>query len=195
MTSWVISIDQGHPQHWAIAKQHRFWDMTANYKIMLGDNVYFWQGGGSLLSQAIATSSTFPIDSTAEKPWEDSGQRIYKSRFEFHMVSEQPSSQPAWGDIRKRLSQSVAPQVPRAFEAPADEEVLASYFPSDVTVGGAFDDEERSKELERFGFDLRVFDMRAIARRQGQPGDCRANGVRGVHLVTASRPRACGRRR
>lgn len=51
MTSWVITIDKDHPQHWGIAKQHRFWDMTKHLPIELGDTIYFWQAGDSMVAQ------------------------------------------------------------------------------------------------------------------------------------------------
>ena len=63
MTSWVITIDKDHPQHWGIAKQHQFWDMTKHFPIQLGDHIYFWQAGDSMVAQCRATGSAFPIDS------------------------------------------------------------------------------------------------------------------------------------
>ena len=46
MTSWVITIDKGHPQHWAIAKHHSFWDMTKFFPIGLGDTILLLAGRG-----------------------------------------------------------------------------------------------------------------------------------------------------
>ena len=46
MTSWIVAIDKTYPQHWTIAAEHGFWDMTKDIKIEAGDSVYFWLSGG-----------------------------------------------------------------------------------------------------------------------------------------------------
>lgn len=166
MTSWVSIIDSKYPQHWEIAKQHGFWDMTSSQKVSLGDTVYFWQGGGSLVSQCTATSSYFPLIGAEQLPWEDSGEREYKARFTFAVESEEPNAKPAWGDLQKQWGVLYPPQF-RSFDDPAEESVLSQYF-NTTPVPNPYRDQERDEEMARLGLDLRTFDLRSIARRQGQ---------------------------
>lgn len=168
MTSWVIPIAGTHPQHWEVAKSHGFWDMTKGHKVLLGDTVYFWQaGGGSLLAQCTATSSYHPLDARMTSPWEDSGEREYVARFTFDVLSDKPTAAPRWLDLQQQWGKQLPPQV-RSFADPEDEQVLAQYFSTQKVVA-PYTDEDRKRELERLGFDLRTFNFRAIAQRQGQP--------------------------
>jgi hypothetical protein len=128
MTSWVITIDKDHPQHWDIAKRHRFWDMTKHFPIGLGDTVYFWQAGGSMVAQCRATASAFPIGIGHRTPWEDGGLRTYRARVDLEVLSERPKEQPKWGDLQARMRKKVMLQTPRSFEHPKDEAALASLF-------------------------------------------------------------------
>lgn len=168
MTSWVILIASNYPQHWKIAKKHGLWDMTSRRDVALGDTVYFWQAGGSILSQCTATSSAYPMSSQDAEPWEDSGEREYVARFHFDCLSESPKAQPRWGELQKQWAKPYPLQL-RSFSDPADEAVIAQYFDS-APVSQPFNDAEREEELKRLEFDLRTFALRAIAQRQGQQG-------------------------
>lgn len=197
MTSWVITIDKAHPQHWAVAKKHGFWDMTGFHKVGLGDTIYFWQAGGSLVSQCVATTAAYPVTPDTAGPWEDSGARIYRGRFHFDVVSDEPVRQPTWGDLQSEMVKEVSLQAPRAFDDPADEARLASCFrPTDELIQ-TYRDELREAELAAMGFDLRSYDMRAIARRQGQQafrnalieayaGKCAVTGATTVDVLEAA---------
>ncbi|WP_338751860.1 HNH endonuclease [Janibacter alittae] len=166
MTSWVAIIDSKYPQHWEIAKQHGFWDMTSAHKVSLGDTVYFWQGGGSLVSQCTATSSYVPLTGAEQLPWDDSGERDYKARFTFDLESEAPITEPAWSDLQKQWGGLYPPQF-RSFDDSVQEAVLSQYFDT-TPVPNPYRDQEREEEMSRLGLDLRTFDLRSIARRQGQ---------------------------
>lgn len=168
MTSWIVLIASNYPQHWKIAKSNGFWDMTSRRDVALGDTVYFWQAGGSILSQCTATSSAYPMTAEDAEPWEDSGEREYVARFHFDCLSESPKAQPRWGELQKQWSKPYPLQL-RSFSDPADEAVIAQYFDS-FPVSKPFSDAEREDELKRLGFDLRTFALRAIAQRQGQQG-------------------------
>lgn len=172
MTSWVVLIANNYPQHWNIAKEHGFWDMTSRREVALGDTVYFWQAGGSILSQCTATSSAYPMTAQDELPWEDSGEREYVARFHFDLLSESPQAQPRWGQLQKQWTKPYPLQL-RSFSDPKEEAVIAQYFDS-APVSRPFSDAERNDELERLGFDLRTFALRAIAQRQGQQSFRRA---------------------
>lgn len=175
MASWVITMSKDYPKHWEIAKQHGLWDMTSSWQIDAGDDVYFWQaGGGSFLGRTRATSDAREVIPSDRLPWQDAGEREYVARFTFDLLSAAPTSQPKWGDVLQRLSMSAMTlQAPRRFDNPADEAVLASYF--DETERGTepvdpdYSDQERERDLKKFGYDLRRYTMRAIAMREGQP--------------------------
>lgn len=166
MTSWVVFIHKDHPEHWGIAHDAGYWDMTSHHKIELGDTVYFWQSRGSLVSQCTATTSAYPISSTDKQPWDDTGVRTYRARFEFDCLSQDPSSQPRWQELRDQWGYDYYPRL-RAFEDPLEEQVLAQYF-STAPIAAPYRDAEREAEMKRLGFDNRTYAMRSIAQRQGQ---------------------------
>lgn len=167
MTSWVAVIDSSYPQHWDIAKQSGYWDMTAEHKVELGDTVYFWQGGDSLIAQCTATSSRYPIPMGSALPWADAGARAYTTRFELDCLSESPNARPSWGDLQRQWGKRYPPQF-RSFDDRAAEAVLARYFDT-APIVDPYDDAERQRELERLGYDHRTYAMRSINQRQGQP--------------------------
>lgn len=166
MASWIVFIHKDHPEHWGIALDANFWDMTSHHKIELGDTVYFWQAGGSLVSQTTATTAAYPITSSDRQPWDDTGTRTYKARLEFDCLSESPSDQPTWQELRDQWGYDYYPRL-RSFTAPAEEEVIARYFASHP-IADPYRDAERDAEMDRLGFDNRTFAMRSIAQRQGQ---------------------------
>ena len=86
-TSWVLSIDETHPQHWDYAIGTGFWDLRTSRKIQAGDLVYFWQTKGSFVGRVRATSDVYPIDaSTAQPgPWDD-WPGTYEARFDFALL-------------------------------------------------------------------------------------------------------------
>lgn len=195
MTSWIVVIDSKYPQHWGIAKARGFWDMTSMQQIALGDTIYFWQGGGSLVAQCSATSTCGQITDDMEQPWEDSGEREYKARFEFDLLSEAPRETPAWGTLQKRWGKPYLAQL-GAFRNPAEAAVLADYFDTDP-ITAPYSDDERDRELEKLGFDMRTFAWRSIAQRQGQKEfrqrlmaayvrRCAVTGTRSEHVLEAA---------
>ena len=169
MTSWVVTIDAQHPEHWKIAKKHGFWDMTKFRKVGFGDLVYFWQAGGSLLAQCQVTQGAFPISPTHPTPWEDSGQRPYVARFHFDVLSEAPLEQPSWSQLQSPMEKKMTPQFFPSFTSEGDEARLADFFPPSLGVEVHYDDEVFAEELAALG-DQRAFDLRAIHHSQGQQG-------------------------
>lgn len=166
MASWIVFIHADHPEHWGVALGAGFWDMTSHHKIELGDTVYFWQAGGSLVAQTTATTSAYPITSSDRQPWDDTGTRTYKARFEFDCLSESPTGQPTWQNLRDQWGYNYYPRL-RPFTDAAEEKVIAQYFATQP-VRDPYRDAERDAELKRLGFDNRTFAMRSIAQRQGQ---------------------------
>lgn len=174
MTSWIVTIDKKHPGHWAIAKQHGFWDLTKHRDIAKGDIVYFWQAGKSFLAQTRATSDAAPLQPGATASWEDSGTRKYASRFEFDVLDEAPREQPQWvKEIGPRLAGKTPDlrSIPR-FDDPSDEALFAQFFREAHTPRDpqqTLDDTRRERVLDNLDEDLRVRRLQLVALRQGQP--------------------------
>ncbi len=196
MASWVITMSKDYPQHWDIAKRHGFWDMTSRRDVILGDLVYFWLAQGSLLGQARATSDAEPITDVSVSPWDDSGERDYTWRFSFEVLDDQPRSQPAWNEIAARLSKPYPLLSPPRLTDPADETVLASYFSETTLEIYSLTDAQREAEIEAMGFDVRRFEYRAIAMRQGRGrfrtalvaayGACAVTGTTAMSVLEAA---------
>ncbi|GAA5165907.1 HNH endonuclease [Ornithinimicrobium tianjinense] len=179
MTSWVVTIDRQHPGHWAIAKEHGFWDLTRGRAIAAGDLVYFWQAGKSFLAQTRATSDAMPLEPGSTASWEDSGTRSYAARFEFEVISESPLAQPKWIiDVGPQLTGKVPDlrSIP-SFDHP-DDERLASYFaasPLEVVLAELLleSPDEPSEEVVRLDLSILDEDQRKVveqivAIREGQ---------------------------
>lgn len=211
MASWVITMSKDYPQHWEIAKQHGFWDMTARRPIQTGDDVYFWLAGGSFLGRTRATSDAREVTSADVPPWEDTGERTYTWRFTFELLSGAPLGQPKWGEVVEEMTNPrMTLHGPRRFDNPHDEHVLASYFePAPATSTGsvledvpagpidAYPEQERTQDLARFEDDLRRYISRAIAMREGQPQfrqslletygrTCAVTGTTAVYVLEAA---------
>lgn len=143
MTSWVITISKEQPQHWGYAREHGLWDMPKNFPIRSGDLVYFRVAGGGLVGQTVATRDARPMSSRDEVPWDD-GRDPYTTRFTFRLLSDQPLRQEPWGRTAARLTKKPVMQVPRSWDDPHDEAVLASYFDPVRSATGI---EHRMQEL------------------------------------------------
>lgn len=201
MTSWIVAIDKTYPQHWTIAAQHGFWDMTKNIKIEAGDSVYFWLSGRSLVSRTVATADARPWRRGDVPPWEDSGARVYRFRFTFRVVSEDPVDQPSWGTLQAATGVTASPHFgPNKVTSPQGEAWLAARFaatPPAPVPDVYLAPEVRIEVDELLGHDLRERALRAIALRQGQPafrsdlmkayaGTCAVTGYRTESVLEAA---------
>lgn len=154
MSSWVVTISKDYPQHWDYARQHGVWDMPKRFPIRAGDRVYFRLAGGPLLGQTLATSDPQPLTTTDEVPWDD-GREPYTTRFTFQLLSDQPRRTEPWGRTAARLTKNPVMQVPRSWDSPRDEAVLASYFEEvALTPEQSMDDAKRAQVLADLGEDL-----------------------------------------
>lgn len=169
MASWVITISKDFPQHWDYARQHGVWDMPKRFPVRAGDHVYFRLAGGPLLGQTLATSDARPLAAADEVPWDD-GREPYTTRFSFQLLSDLPRRREPWGRTAGQLSKNPVMQVPRSWDSPQDEAVLASYFDEvQLTPQQALDDARREQILADLDQDLRVRRLQLVALRQGQP--------------------------
>jgi hypothetical protein len=165
MTAWVIVIRKGNEEHWDIAQEHGYWDMLKSVPIQPGDALYFWQSGGSFVGRAQA-GQLRRLTESDEHPWND--REHYTTRVAITATDGRPVKTPRWSEVEALLDRRVSLRghVPRL--EGADESVLAGFF-ADDDLSRAYRDDERRLELESLGYDMREFDVRAIARRQGQP--------------------------
>lgn len=186
MTSWVVSIDGDHPNHWQIAKRSGFWDLSKERDIQQGDLVYFWQAGKSFLAKTRATTDAVPIAPGMPASWEDSGKRQYASRFEFEVLDEAPAEKPRWiKDVGPRLTGKTPDlrTIPK-FDHPDDEHLLASYFSSSPVEKVLFDllkdvGTEAEADMARLDLNVLTEDQREmveklVAMREGQSAFRRA---------------------
>lgn len=101
MAAWIIGIDEANPEHWDYAKTHGFWDMTVHRAFEIGDVLYFWQAGGSLLGSALVTEATHEIAAGTWMPWnlEDIKRGQYRNRVRFNVLDEASAGTPRWGEL------------------------------------------------------------------------------------------------
>ncbi len=127
-----------------------------------------------------ATEDAYAIaESTAAPgPWADWGKerpKPYRARFALDVVDHVASRAPRWAQVQTDLGVDINPGWKYNF-SPQQEAVLASYFSDSAAVSERvlpvdtdYSDLERERDLEKFGYDLRRFTLRAIAMREGQP--------------------------
>lgn len=171
MASWIVAIANTHPQHWRIAAEHGFWDMTKHADIRMGDTVYFWLTKASLVSKTIALTDAAPLTPADVPPWEDSGVRTYTTRFYLAVLSDDPLEQPRWGTVADQTKTRAGLNFgPQRIDDPRGEAWLAAQFPGgSADVDFQFNATLRAEVENLLGEDLRERAVRAIALRQGQP--------------------------
>lgn len=131
MTSWVLSIDAAHPQHWDYAQQAGFWDLRTKRGIGAGDLVYFWQSGQSFAGRVRATTDVYDLQpGMTPGPWDD-WPGPYRARFDFEVLDAAPVSEPRWGEILAGVSVKQGPNWAPRYTSAQDEAVVAAYFDSD----------------------------------------------------------------
>lgn len=101
MAAWIIGIDKDNPEHWAYAQEHGFWDMTLHRPFQVGDILYFWQAGGSLLGRVEVTAATDELEPGTPMPWnlEDSKREQYRYRVHFKVTHDSSARAPRWGEL------------------------------------------------------------------------------------------------
>jgi hypothetical protein len=102
MPTWIIGIDRDNPEHWEYAQQHRFWDMTTSRPFMVGDTLYFWQAGASLLGSVRVTRATEEIGPGTWMPWNlaDDKREKYRHRVHFEPFHTSSANTPTWGELK-----------------------------------------------------------------------------------------------
>lgn len=101
MTAWIIGIDRHNPEHWRFAQDCGYWDMTRWQPFDVGDTLYFWQAGRSLLGSAAVTRSTEEIESGTWMPWniDDEKRGAYRYRVYFTVIHATSACRPTWTQL------------------------------------------------------------------------------------------------
>lgn len=105
MVGWIFTIDEKFPQHWDIAQRSGFWDVTKNYEVQEGDNIFFWQTGRNrgLRGHVRATQDMRALEPGEYQPWSPSDPRQYAYRVRFEVISNRIRKQPNWNDIQTTI--------------------------------------------------------------------------------------------
>ena len=99
MTSWVITIDKGMPDHWERAKISGFWDLPRRRRIVRGDLLYFWLSGTGMIGLAKAMTDTFDY-SRKDGPWRDATSGRYRQRVFINPLDSLVRRSASWTEIK-----------------------------------------------------------------------------------------------
>lgn len=108
----MFTIAADFPQHWDIARQHGFWDVTRGRRVERGDTLLFWQSGGQgLRALAVASRDTEEFAPESRRlPWSPNDKRLqsYRYRIYFDLLSESPQERWNWADVQQKVLDSGA---------------------------------------------------------------------------------------
>ncbi|GAC81298.1 HNH endonuclease [Gordonia malaquae] len=126
MASWIFTIKGEHPEHWGYAADSGFWDIVNRKDVKAGDDIFFWQGKGSLVSWTVASDDAIDIvDSMPPAQWND---RPYVRRIPIDIVSEEPIVDISWTDLAENTGITAKP-LNGQIRVPTDaEEYLRALF-------------------------------------------------------------------
>lgn len=113
MTTWIFGISAHDPEHWDIAKQHGLWDLTKDWGVRSGDDIYFWQSElptsspykDRLVGLVRATSDLRELrPADYPLPWKKSDKNLkkYRHRVDVEVVNPRSSSDADWTEIQRR---------------------------------------------------------------------------------------------
>ncbi|CAN5206756.1 hypothetical protein BH24ACT12_BH24ACT12_25700 [soil metagenome] len=173
MSGYVITIGTGREHNWDLARRNQIWAMRANYGIRAGDDLFFWQAGGvGLIAHARATTDGTPVTRRDRLPWPDHQDKPYQWKFGIQVLSEPPSAvETRWRVIQRLLGTgAIASNAASRIEVEHRlQGFIALFDPAHDSLAAAHaavdDERQQLGSVE----DARTFDLRAVARRQGQP--------------------------
>jgi hypothetical protein len=163
MSGFVFRIDAGQSHHWDYAKSEGFWDFNLGHSIRAGDECYFLVNNGQVVGRAHARGPRAPIGPADQGPWAEG--RTYHYRVQLHGFIDYAESvgEP---EIVEALGRGLNPRSSSVLDNRQLDRMRGLLEAANVP---SLSDVERRAELEALGYDLREFDLRAIARRMGQP--------------------------
>ncbi|MGB3698799.1 MAG: HNH endonuclease signature motif containing protein [Gordonia sp. (in: high G+C Gram-positive bacteria)] len=126
MASWIFMIGPKHPEHWGYAVDSGFWDIVSRRNVKAGDDVFFWQSKGSLISWTTATEDE--IDIVEDMPpaaWND---KPYVRRIPIEVVSEEPKVDITWTTLANGAGITAKPSNGQILVPEGGEEYLRTLF-------------------------------------------------------------------
>lgn len=159
MASWIFTIGPDHPEHWGYAVDSGFWDIVNKKDVKAGDDVFFWQGRGSLVSWATATDDA--IDIVEDMPPAEWNDRSYVRRIPIEIVSEEPSVDIRWTELAENTGITAKPLNGQIRVPEGAEEYLRSLFAAEP---GESDDSTEPTDYP----DTRATITTTIKQRRGQ---------------------------
>lgn len=176
MTSWIISIDKDHPQHWDYAKRDKAWDLRTRREIRRGDTVYFWQATQGLAGRGLVAADVRDSPTTG-LPWDDGGTTRYNGRIDFAWLQDYEGAGLTWSEVQGRTGIAGGPNiVPRTSDSAIERRLAdlfgeqresdASDLPSSEAAAIAA---LVAPDVSDLATDRRERTLAAIRLRQGQP--------------------------
>ncbi|MFN8013117.1 MAG: HNH endonuclease signature motif containing protein [Dermatophilaceae bacterium] len=183
MATWILGIDRENPEHWQLAKEHGFWDVTAPSRrdFAVGDRLCFWQAGKSLLGSVIVTRAIDELPLGTPAPWniDDVKRDAYRFRVWFDTEVPEAVGQPKWAVLAAATGAAATLNLGPQRVRPSGERwllrelgVAASGASTDLSAAAReeardyWHEEESESALEE---DLRERIQVTIAIRRGQP--------------------------
>ena len=179
-TAWIIAIDRENPEHWRIACENSFWDMTSRREIRADDVVYFWQSGASLVGSVRVVNDVYETPRGEVLPWKIDDAKRNSYRFRFNFVVEHPTSagHPAGSELKEHAGAAGLHTKPHITDPEAMRWLEAQVVGRDLRMDPVWSTEEVNllprADMEA---DNRVRVPADVVRRQGS-GPFRANAVR-----------------
>lgn len=187
MATWIFVISAKYPDHWDRAKTDGFWDTKQRTKIARGDDVCFWQGGGSFVGWTRATTATFELSaSDPAANWGNVSNGGYRFRFKFHIISSEPIQQLTWTEMSNATGNAAKANVVRV-EIKNVEGHL--YLPTLFNVNSSIEVSYPVGNTKyEYGDDMRDRARRLISIRRGQGvfRDSLIDAYGGTCVVTGS---------
>lgn len=131
MSGHVFAIAVNFPEHWDVAKEHGFWDISRRCDVQPGELVMFWQTGPQRGARGLvmATTAAEPLDADASRPWSQRDTREYSHRVHFRLLAETPRRTLTWPEVKGVIGSGANPNIGAVrFRASSAEERLRRIF-------------------------------------------------------------------
>ncbi|REF29701.1 HNH endonuclease [Calidifontibacter indicus] len=179
-SAWIMAIDRENPEHWRIACENSFWDITRRRDVRAGDIVYFWQSGESFVGSVRVLDDLYETPLGTGLPWniDDAKRNDYKYRFNF--VVDHPTSvgQPTGKDVKANTGLQAFQTKPSTKDPDAIRWLESQVAGVDLRADPMWStDESGPLSMEDMASDNRVRVPADVVRRQGS-GKFREDAVR-----------------
>jgi hypothetical protein len=167
---YIFTIDAEYPEHWQIAQENGFWDLTKSCKVQPGDDVFWLAGGTGLVGHVRATSEATQLPEGGYRPWNARDPRVYKRRVTFDTISADVVRHLSWTEVQTAIN-SGAQVGNGVITVRTDDGVqaLSSAFAKSASVDVSWPRFDAELDIPE-GHDSREWAVREIAIRRGQKG-------------------------